>query len=217
MALFEAGRRHAHRLEARSQLLSAQTEPLWELTPQSGQEVILSSPNVGEVRLLVGVGDVLMPGSVFGTLNQLGAVSQLRVPKGVQGQVRACATSQQGQAQIYAAFQSPLLVVDPAMNQDLAQGTGQAAASAHAGGQSFVSPSSGRFYRRPSPDKAAFLEEGQIIEQGQTIGMLEIMKTFTRIPFSGDDLPQKVKVTQIVAQDEDELSSGDVIFHFEPA
>jgi len=39
----------------------------------------------------------------------------------------------------------------------------------------------GVFYRRPAPDKDPFVEEGSAVSEGQTIGLIEVMKTFTEV------------------------------------
>ena len=44
-----------------------------------------------------------------------------------------------------------------------------------------VSPLPGIFYRRPGPGKPVFAEEGDAVEVGQTLGIVEIMKQFTEI------------------------------------
>jgi len=44
-----------------------------------------------------------------------------------------------------------------------------------------VSPLPGIFYRKPGPDKDPYVSEGDPIEAGQTIGVVEIMKQFSEI------------------------------------
>jgi biotin carboxyl carrier protein len=44
-----------------------------------------------------------------------------------------------------------------------------------------VSPLPGIFYRKPGPGKDPFVEIGQHVEVGQTLGIIEIMKQFTEI------------------------------------
>ncbi len=44
-----------------------------------------------------------------------------------------------------------------------------------------VSPLPGIFYRKPGPGKPPFANEGDTIEVGQTVGIIEIMKQFTEI------------------------------------
>lgn len=44
-----------------------------------------------------------------------------------------------------------------------------------------VSPLPGLFYRKPGPGKDNYVSEGDHVELGQTIGVIEIMKQFTEI------------------------------------
>jgi acetyl-CoA carboxylase biotin carboxyl carrier protein len=43
------------------------------------------------------------------------------------------------------------------------------------------SPIPGIFYRRPSPDEDEFVQEGDAVEQGAVIGLVEVMKQFHEI------------------------------------
>ena len=45
-----------------------------------------------------------------------------------------------------------------------------------------LSPMIGVFYRKPSPDSPSFIEVGDEIEVGQTIGLIEAMKVFSEVP-----------------------------------
>jgi acetyl-CoA carboxylase biotin carboxyl carrier protein len=45
-----------------------------------------------------------------------------------------------------------------------------------------TSPMIGVFYRKPSPDSPPFIEVGDEIEVGQTIGLIEAMKVFSEVP-----------------------------------
>ncbi|HLJ59550.1 MAG TPA: acetyl-CoA carboxylase biotin carboxyl carrier protein [bacterium] len=45
-----------------------------------------------------------------------------------------------------------------------------------------VAPMVGTFYRAPKPDAAPFVQEGDAIEPGQTVCILEAMKLFNEIP-----------------------------------
>lgn len=40
------------------------------------------------------------------------------------------------------------------------------------------SPMPGVFYRRPDPDDPPFVEPGDEIEEGETVGLVEVMKNF---------------------------------------
>ena len=45
----------------------------------------------------------------------------------------------------------------------------------------------GTFYTRPSPDKPPFVVKGTKVTEGQSVGLIEVMKTFSTIkaPISG--------------------------------
>ncbi|OZB23687.1 MULTISPECIES: acetyl-CoA carboxylase [unclassified Acidiphilium] len=43
------------------------------------------------------------------------------------------------------------------------------------------SPLPGTFYRRPAPDKPDFKKEGEDVEPSDTIGLVEVMKTFIEV------------------------------------
>jgi acetyl-CoA carboxylase biotin carboxyl carrier protein len=59
------------------------------------------------------------------------------------------------------------------------------------------------------------VEVGQILERGQTIGLLEVMKTFTRINYDDAKLPARAKVAAILAVDQGDLGRGDPILELE--
>lgn len=44
-----------------------------------------------------------------------------------------------------------------------------------------LSPLPGTFYRKPSPDQPAYKEEGDSVAVGDTIGLVEVMKSFHEV------------------------------------
>ena len=56
-----------------------------------------------------------------------------------------------------------------------------------------TSPTHGMFYRRPRPDEPAYVEAGQIVENGSTLGLVEVMKCFAAITYGGDQLPSRAE------------------------
>jgi acetyl-CoA carboxylase biotin carboxyl carrier protein len=42
-------------------------------------------------------------------------------------------------------------------------------------------PLPGIFYRKPAPDQPTYKTEGDVIAVGETIGLIEVMKTFTPV------------------------------------
>ncbi len=44
-----------------------------------------------------------------------------------------------------------------------------------------LSPLPGTFYRRPSPDEPTYKENGDAVAVGDTIGLIEVMKSFHEV------------------------------------
>jgi len=78
-------------------------------------------------------------------------------------------------------------------------------------------PSSGRYWARPAPDKPPFVSVGDLVTAGQTVCLLEVMKTFHRVSYGGPDLPERARVTAIRPQDGDDLDADQVILELAPA
>jgi acetyl-CoA carboxylase biotin carboxyl carrier protein len=47
--------------------------------------------------------------------------------------------------------------------------------------RTITSPLPGTFYRRPSPEADPYVSEGDTVEPGDIVGLVEIMKTFHEI------------------------------------
>lgn len=61
----------------------------------------------------------------------------------------------------------------------------------------------GVFYRRPSPDEPVFVEEGDQVSEGQTIGLIEVMKSFNEVKATASGT-----LSTFHAQDQDEVTVG---------
>ena len=44
-----------------------------------------------------------------------------------------------------------------------------------------LSPLPGTFYRRPAPDKPTYKDDGDAVAAGDTIGLIEVMKSFNEV------------------------------------
>lgn len=78
--------------------------------------------------------------------------------------------------------------------------------------QVFRSPTSGRFYSKPSPDKPRFAELGDEIKPGQVVCLLEVMKTFNRIEFEG---PKPVTIRKILVEDGSDVELDEPLFELD--
>lgn len=65
----------------------------------------------------------------------------------------------------------------------------------------------GVFYRRPSPEADPYIEPGGVVRPGQTIGLIEVMKTFNEIKADRD-----CRVSKILLDDGDEVDIGQTMF-----
>lgn len=67
-------------------------------------------------------------------------------------------------------------------------------------------PIPGVFYRRPSPDEDQFVEEGDEIAGGDTIGLVEIMKNFQPV-----EAEVAGTVVEFLVANEEEVTAGQVL------
>jgi len=96
--------------------------------------------------------------------------------------------------------------------------TAPGAAPAHAptpavpAGIPLPAPMAGIFYRQPSPDADPFVEEGDRVEAGDVVGLIEAMKLFNEItaPITG-------VITRIEVESEDRVEADDPLMYIQPA
>ena len=67
------------------------------------------------------------------------------------------------------------------MSSSMSAGGGAATPPANAGGMPVVAPLVGVFYRSSSPGSKPFVEVGDTVERGQTIGIVEAMKVMNEV------------------------------------
>lgn len=75
-----------------------------------------------------------------------------------------------------------------------------------------ASPIAGIFYRSPSPGVRAYVNEGDEVEEGQIVGIVEAMKVMNEITSHVNGV-----VTRIMAQNEDVVAVGQVLMWVKPS
>lgn len=106
------------------------------------------------------------------------------------------------QAQAVHAVAAPLAVAAP-VAAAASQAVAPAAASADLSKNAVPSPMVGTAYLAPSPDAKAFIEVGQKVKEGQTLLIIEAMKTMNQIPS-----PRAGTVTAILIEDAQPVEYG---------
>ncbi len=78
--------------------------------------------------------------------------------------------------------------------------------------KSVPAPLPGTFYRRPAPDQPPFKNEGDQVVAGETIGLIEVMKTFT--PVTAEE---PGKLARFLIENEDAVMAGQPLYEIEVA
>ena len=69
--------------------------------------------------------------------------------------------------------------------------------------QDVVTPVPGVFYRRPDPASDPFVQEGDEVQAGATLGLVEIMKNFQAVEADGAG-----RLVEFLVEDEEEVVAG---------
>jgi len=183
---------------------------------RENDELVLASPAVGLWRDAPLPGSLVTPGSMLGQLEILGVVHRLRAPEDAVGVVMERPGPRLARQPV--AYDDVLVRLDPTASTAAVGSSGAAASVAGAvQGLVFRSPLSGRYYSKAGPGKPAFVKVGDVIESGQTVALLEVMKTFNRITYGGEGLPTRARVLALVPTDESDVNEGDAMLRVEPA
>jgi acetyl-CoA carboxylase biotin carboxyl carrier protein len=153
----------------------------------------------------------------------LGRAYDLVVPDGVVGRVVGPAPARTRQP---VGWGDPLYEIEPVVATGGRAGRApsgapvppdDAARDGESGTIVLRSPQSGRFYLRPTPGDEPFAQVGAILEEGQPIGLLEVMKTFAHVRYAGAGLPTRGRVARVLVADGAEVGAGDPLIEVEPA
>ncbi len=68
-------------------------------------------------------------------------------------------------------------------------------------------PMPSRFYRSPSPEEPPFVEVGDIVAQGDSVAVLEVMKTYNPV-----EAPFNCEILEILAEDGDAVEYSQPLF-----
>lgn len=71
-------------------------------------------------------------------------------------------------------------------------------------------PMPGTFYRRPDPESDVYVEEGDEVSVGDTVGLIEVMKSFHEVKVEEDGT-----VSKFLVENEDAVDAGQDLVELE--
>ncbi|MCP4213605.1 MAG: hypothetical protein GY765_03065 [bacterium] len=163
-------------------------------------------------------GDFLTGGDCIGKIKILNTYYELHLPAGLFGRVKV---DEEMDLILPVEYGQELFCLNP--DKDLVDAEKEVSGTdfdseedaVAEGGHVVVAFTTGIFYAKPSPDSPPFVKEGQEIEKGKALGLIEIMKTFNHIVFHGTDDSDRGVVKKILVKDSEEVKSGQPLFVIE--
>lgn len=196
--------------------MTPKQELLWE---QKSDTFLLLSPSPGLYSLAPASGQILTAGSAGGRLKILNHFHDLVIPTDVQGQVSKLYSAERV---VRVDYRQPLFELKQ-KDINRIQTPGEKNEEHHsdpelnpADERVVTAFTTGIFYARPAPDAAPFVEEGQQIEKGKALGLIEVMKTFNHIVFQGIGSSHRGVVRRVLVQDTQEVNLGEPLFIIDP-
>ena len=137
-------------------------------------------------------------------------ISELEITEGEESvRINRGATIAAQQA-FYAAPQPAPMAVPAAAPAPIAANPEPAPATAELSGHAVRSPMVGTFYRAPSPEASRFVEEGQQVNVGDTLCIIEAMKMMNQI-----EADKAGKVTKVLVEDGQPVEFDEPLFIIE--
>jgi biotin carboxyl carrier protein len=183
------------------------------VTPREDGETLVCAPAIGSFRSDRLVGEILKPGSRLGVLLKHEIPYDLILPEGASGELREALTSNRWELCPYG---KPLLrLVLPRSLEETEAMDAARATEGTSGLFEVASPTHGTFYRKPSPDSPNYVEVGDEVSPGQTLGLVEVMKCFSPITFDPKGGEGIGIVREITARDGHEVKAEQVLVRVE--
>lgn len=183
-------------------------------TPSADGQITLVCPEVGYFAAAHPRGALLAPGMSAGVLHQLGKSFELVVPAGVSG---AVVSDPPSSAMAPVGFGAPLYSLDPAGVSGVADTAAGGAGGASGDGPLVLAGQSGRVWHSPAPGEPVFAAAGSVIEEGQPLCLIEVMKTFSTMLYKAEGgLPARGKIVRWFVEDGGDAESGKPLLEIGP-
>ncbi len=188
-------------------------EPIELLIQSEEGKNFLLAPTVGIFTCALEPGQLLVPGQSAGSLTTLGVARTVVVPAGCSGRI---ASERFERVYQPVGFGTRIYELEP-----ISEGQSfetELASEAESSNLVLCSSHAGRFWHRPSPADDAFANEGDVVEDGSVIGLIEVMKTFTHVHYRATGgLPPRAKLLRFLAGDGAEIKNNAALIEVEPA
>lgn len=192
------------------------TSDLELIVRMDGDAVELLAPAPGLFTLALQSGALLYAGAAVGVLRVLEREHTLRVPSSVHGRVVSTRPDRVQHPVGYRDCLYRLAALDSEGFGSVV--TGRISSAGSSAGLVLRSPQSGRFYHRSAPGEPVLAQVGSELSVGDPVGLIEVMKTFSHVAYRAQDgLPQRARVTRMLAGDGAEVRRGDALLEVEPA
>ncbi len=180
---------------------------------RDGERTLLRAPEVGWFTCAVQRGRLLVPGEEVGRIETLSVSRALVVPAGVSGRVTNDPPERVHEPTEYGAILYEL----EALSEE-ASAIEAVSASVEVSELVVRAPHTGRFWHRSAPNEPSMASEGDVLVEGAPVGLIEVMKTFTLVPYRAlNGLPERARVKRVLVDDGSETEEGDALLEVEPA
>jgi acetyl-CoA carboxylase biotin carboxyl carrier protein len=192
-----------------SQTLTLIAEPM-----EGGEGWRILAPAVGLYAQAPKEGNRFRAGDAVGCLMVLDRVVPLQLPSGVAGFVSSAPPEKRHQPVGYGEL---LFEMQAGAGGEAWDALADPAAAVSESGLPIVRASqAGRFYRKADPDSPNFVEAGDELQAGRTLGLLEVMKTFNPVKYTADGgLPGQAKVVRFLVEDSSDVEEGQALLEVE--
>lgn len=179
---------------------------------RDGDVVVLAAPRIGRFTAVMRAGEVVVPGQVVGTLRVVGHRYDVVAPAGAGGRVASVEARRREHPREYG---EPLYRLADIGDAGMPAATGGAGDRVLEAGQRVIhAQMDGQFYLRPSPAEPPFVQVGQRIEPGATLGLVEVMKFFYPVAFESTG---PAVIVAVLAPESAPIEAGTPLFVVEAA
>ena len=177
------------------------------LTNKNINLIQFMSPIVGKIISFINNQKYLLPSAEIASIKNLNNIFIIISPKNIEGEIQTLDLSL-GQSIYYNQLLLSINKKDTQINEktfDIISNKNNYI------NESYLSPMDGLFYLKPSPNEPYFIKEGDIIKQGDTLGLIEVMKCFYELKY---EKTNEKRVNKIFISNESLINTGDKLFEF---